>query len=161
MSRLHVLQYIPHKTTPYILYTTSREETRYIEIPRTVYEEQRERLERRVKAMSRYTFADATDTDCRVNLMLRYFGEKSDTTCGHCDLCRDRLVNRRDKPASDTLRQSILYMTGQQPRTIDYLARESGQPADKIVDTVRDMAEHDMIALSPDGIVYPISHSAD
>lgn len=161
LSRLHALQYIPHKTTPYILYTTSREETRYIEIPRTVYEEQRERLERRVKAMSRYTFADATDTDCRVNLMLRYFGEKTDTTCGHCDLCRDRLANRRNKPASDTLRQSILYMTGQQPRTIDYLARESGQPADKIVDTVRDMAEHDMIALSPDGIVYPISHSAD
>jgi ATP-dependent DNA helicase RecQ len=155
LSRLHVLQYIPHKTSPYLLYTTSREEPRYLEIPRSVYEEQRERLSRRVKAMSQFTFATPANADCRVNIMLRYFGEQPVAPCGKCDICRSRLTKRsHTKTEVSILEESIAYMTSQQPRTIDYLASTSGQPIDRVVSTVRDMADRRLVTIDPEGIIH-------
>ena len=44
LSRMHILQYVPRKSTPYLYYTTSRELPKYIDMPRSVYEEQYKRL---------------------------------------------------------------------------------------------------------------------
>ena len=74
LSRMHILQYVPRKSTPYLYYTTSRELPKYIDMPRSVYEEQYKRLKERIEAMKRFSFGD---DDCRVNVMLRYFGSQS------------------------------------------------------------------------------------
>ncbi|WP_301707885.1 ATP-dependent DNA helicase RecQ, partial [uncultured Duncaniella sp.] len=72
LSRLHAIHYIPRTTTPYLIYTTSREEPRHIIIPIEVYERQRERMEARVGAMKEFVFGS---TACRANTLLKYFGE--------------------------------------------------------------------------------------
>lgn len=87
LSRVRVLHYIPRRTTPYVMYVTSREEPRYILIPRTVYEERRDRMAARLDAMRRFVY---DSTSCRVHTLLRYFGERPDKPCGHCDVCRSR-----------------------------------------------------------------------
>lgn len=83
LSRMHILQYVPRKSTPYLYYTTSRELPKYIDMPRSVYEDQYKRLKERIEAMKRFSFGD---DDCRVNVMLRYFGEKPEAPCGKCDV---------------------------------------------------------------------------
>ncbi|WP_302062504.1 ATP-dependent DNA helicase RecQ, partial [uncultured Muribaculum sp.] len=94
LSRMHILQYVPRKSTPYLYYTTSRELPKYIDMPRSVYEDQYKRLKERIEAMKRFSFGD---DDCRVNVMLRYFGEKPEAPCGKCDVCRSRNRNRLTK----------------------------------------------------------------
>ena len=44
LTRLRILHYIPRKRTAYIVITTSREEPKYVQIPLTIYEHQRERM---------------------------------------------------------------------------------------------------------------------
>ncbi len=85
LSKMRALHYVPRKSTPYILYTTSRELPKYVDLPSAVYEEQRQRLEHRIEAVKRYAFSRDR---CRVGMMLRYFGEDYRGNCGKCDYCR-------------------------------------------------------------------------
>lgn len=146
LTRNHVTHYIPRKTTPYILYTTSRELPKYITLPRSVYEEQRERLERRIEAMKQFAF----DTDkCRVNTMLRYFGESPQQECGSCDVCR----NRQHKPISNNrqqqLAESIVYIASQPgTHTIKGIASTLSIREDEIIDTLRQLADQGIITIT-------------
>lgn len=87
LSRMHVLQYIPKRSLPYVYFPSNREEGRHIIIPRDVYEQQLERATKRMEAMRDYVFSDE---GCRVERMLRYFGDPTARPCGKCDLCRAR-----------------------------------------------------------------------
>lgn len=147
LSRMHILQYIPRRDVPYLYYTTSRELPKYIDIPPRVYELQRERLLKRIEAMKAFAFADA---GCRVNLMLAYFGEKPARPCGKCDLCRDRNRVAPTKQSSENLAESILYIVGRQPRTLDYIIRElSNHRKDDIIATTRNLLKSGRLKLTP------------
>lgn len=89
LSRAKYIRYIPQKKTPFIVFTTSREETRFVSIPRTVYEERKKRFEKRILSMIDY--AGETDV-CRSRILLVYFGELSPQDCGHCDVCLKKSV---------------------------------------------------------------------
>lgn len=84
LSKHHIIKYIPSKKTPFIIYTQRREESKYISIPRMVYEERKERLEKRIEAMLHYA---SSETECRSQMLLGYFGEKEADRCGTCDVC--------------------------------------------------------------------------
>lgn len=151
LTRMHVIHYIPRKSTPYLYYTTSRELPRYIELPRSVYEDMRARLEQRISAMKQFAF----DTfECRVNTMLRYFGESPLQTCGKCDVCRKTARINRQPTTPISLHDSLLYMISQQPRSLSYLlANASGSEAE-IISTLRQLLDNRSI--TTDGITYSI-----
>lgn len=142
LSRMHILQYIPRKSTPYLYYTTSRELPKHVALPLSVYERQRERLVNRVESMKRFAFAD---DECRVNVMLRYFGEKPETDCGKCDVCRSR---RPRKPVDGGLAESILYMVDRQPRSLDYLVNESSCRKDTVIAEVRRLVSRGVLVIT-------------
>lgn len=87
LSRMRVVTYVPKKSTPYIYYSTSREEPRHVLLPREVYELRRERMKARIDAVRQFAF---DSTRCRSATILRYFGEKDAPDCGRCDVCRSR-----------------------------------------------------------------------
>ena len=90
LGRMKILSYIPRSRIPLIYLPTSREEPRYIEIGKKIYEDRRATMSRRVEAMLSYAY---DSHECRENRMIRYFGEERETGCGHCDVCRSRRDN--------------------------------------------------------------------
>ena len=72
LTKRRIVDYIPHKKTPYIIYTRERLELRYLHIPASVYEERKARYEARIKAMEEYVTSESV---CRSRMLLRYFGE--------------------------------------------------------------------------------------
>lgn len=90
LGRMKILSYIPRSRIPLIYLPTSREEPRYIEIGKKIYEDRRSTMSRRVEAMLSYAY---DSHECRENRMIRYFGEERETGCGHCDVCRSRRDN--------------------------------------------------------------------
>lgn len=84
LTRRHILHYIPHKKTPYIIYTRERQEAGRLAITRDIYEERKESYITRIKAMTEYATAE---DKCRSRMLLRYFGEKNEHNCGLCDVC--------------------------------------------------------------------------
>ena len=146
LTRNHVTHYIPRKTTPYILYTTSRELPKYITLPHSVYEEQRERLEHRIEAMKQFAF----DTEqCRVNTMLRYFGENPHKECGTCDVCRSRRHNPDNKQQQEQIAESIIYIVSQPgTHTIKGIASTLSKREEDIVGPLRQLADQGIIAIT-------------
>ena len=116
LTRMHILHYVPRKRTPYVIYTTSREEPKHVILPRAVYEELRQRMSDRIEATINYAYSDA---GCRERMLLSYFGENAATDCGHCDLCIDR--RKRSDHTADDVQQGILYMVGLRPRRFQEL----------------------------------------
>ena len=131
LTRMHILSYVPRKRTPYVTFTTSREEPRHVLLPREVYECQRQRMEKRIEAVIDYAYRNA---GCREARMLQYFGEHAEGECGHCDLCIDR--RKRTQLNTDDLREAILYMAGNQPRSLDDFMRTLAFPKDEVCRTV-------------------------
>ncbi|NDW09721.1 ATP-dependent DNA helicase RecQ [Dysgonomonas sp. 520] len=87
LSKRGILDYIPHKKTPFVIYTQPRIDIKYLSIPQTVYEVRKDRFERRIKGMVNYV--DRQDI-CRSRILLSYFDEINIKDCGHCDVCRER-----------------------------------------------------------------------
>lgn len=84
LTRRRILHYIPHKKTPYIIYTRERQEKNRLIFTREVYEDRKESYATRIKTMADYA---VSDDKCRSRMLLRYFGEKNEHNCGVCDVC--------------------------------------------------------------------------
>lgn len=94
LSRMKIIHYIPKRLIPYIYVSTSRELTRYITIPRSVYEERRALMEERINAIREFVFGP---DKCRDRVLLEYFGEKDSRDCGMCDVCKSKNKSERRK----------------------------------------------------------------
>ena len=131
LTRMHILHYIPRKRTPYIIYTTSREEPQHVAIPRAVYEDLRSRMEQRVEAVIGYCYRDDI---CREQFLVEYFGEESRDRCGHCDTCIEQRKKQQYTPRD--IQDGILYMTQVRPRTLKELVDTLSFTKDDIISMV-------------------------
>ena len=113
LTKRRIVDYIPRKKTPYIIYTRERMELRYLHIPASVYEERKARYEARIKAMEEYV---TTESVCRSRMLLRYFGEKNDHNCGQCDVCLNRHGNDGLSDSSfDKIKGQIMEVLSRNP----------------------------------------------
>jgi ATP-dependent DNA helicase RecQ len=100
LSKRGVIHYIPRKKTPYIVYTRERVAAEDMVISREVYEDRKEKYEKRIDAMIAYA---SEDYACRSRVLLDYFGEKDAHNCGICDVC----LSKKSKPQSAGLVQKM------------------------------------------------------
>ena len=144
LSRLHIVSYIPQKKIPHITYTRARTEPSLLHIPPEVYEKRKQEYETRIKAILEY--AD-NETICRSRLLLRYFGEKNEHDCGHCDTCLAMRHRPKQHPAHpDDLRQSILHTLEGKEMTVAQLAGMLHADNDALTDALHEMVSERIIA---------------
>ena len=115
LTKRRIVDYIPRKKTPYIIYTRERLELRFLHIPPSVYEERKARYEARIKAMEEYV---TTENVCRSRMLLRYFGEKNEHNCGQCDVCLSkRTTNDLSEKSYEEVKRQILDLLSHSPLT--------------------------------------------
>ncbi|WP_297644315.1 ATP-dependent DNA helicase RecQ [uncultured Bacteroides sp.] len=151
LAKMRIVSYIPHKKTPYIIYTRARVETQHLQIPSTIYEERKERYEKRLNAMLDYV---GNGTVCRSRLLLHYFGEKNEHNCGQCDTCISlrKSAQGTGAPSEKELSQKILQTLSESSMPPSALAEAI--PADKeaLARTLRRLLDEGNI-ITTDGIL--------
>ena len=145
MTHKHILHYIPRKRTPYLTFTTARVEPKYIVIPRTAYEDLQEKMQQRIDAISNYAYSES---GCREQMLLYYFGEESSYACGHCDLCID--ARKRNEHTPKDVRDGVLYMTALKPRTVREMFDTLSFARQEIADTISFLVEEELLIHNPD-----------
>lgn len=101
LQQLHkekIVEYIPNKEGPQIVFLTERLPAENLQIDLEKYKFRKERYRYRLDRMLDYV----TLPQCRSQLLLAYFGEKNAPPCGNCDHC---LAKKREHGVKDNQQQ--------------------------------------------------------
>lgn len=151
LSKRRIIDYIPRKKTPYIIYTRERQELHSIHIPPSVYEERKVRYEARIKAMEEYVTSESV---CRSRMLLRYFGEKNEHNCGQCDVCvSHRTTDTLSDDSSEELKQEITELLTQKPLTPVEIANKMGAEKERVTEVIHHLLEEGALKMQ-DGMIY-------
>jgi len=149
LSRRRYIRYIPQKKTPFIVFTTSREETHFVSISRAVYEERKKRFEKRIHSMIDYV--EETEV-CRSSMLLVYFGENNSKDCGHCDVCLKKnesgLSNYEFHRIGDKLKE-VMQNHGSR-RLNDLVDSVAGENSEKVILVLRFLIDAGELGLKDD-----------
>ena len=113
LSQRHLINFIPRKQVPYIRYSQRREDAEHIVLPASIYEDRKEHYAQRIQAMTAYA---QSINCCRSRMLLEYFGEKSATDCGQCDVCLDVQGQTVTKEGQRTAKQQMLALLADHQR---------------------------------------------
>ena len=141
LSRTHIISYIPRRDTPRITFTRTREEPRYIRIPRSAYEERRDRDRERIERVIEYI---TDDRHCRSRLLLRYFGETHTTDCRHCDVCLRRTRSGLAQWELNAVREALAnHLRGHAPQPVVTIADSLPLDREKNLRAIRFLLDND------------------
>ncbi|MCB2195090.1 MAG: RecQ family ATP-dependent DNA helicase [Bacteroidetes bacterium] len=87
LKSLGILNYIPKKKNPFIVFTEERLDDKSLYISKENYDFRKNRYIERINAMLHYA---SSNNKCRSQLLLAYFGDKNPDRCGQCDVCTRR-----------------------------------------------------------------------
>lgn len=150
LSKYRIIHYIPHKKTPLIIYTRTREELKYLVIPRAAYEERKERCEKRISFVLDYIKEEQV---CRSKMLISYFGEKGASDCGCCDVCLAKNEAGLTNHEFHAIREALLLTLEPAPMDIQKLVEKMNFTLDKVITVVRFLADNDERFFIQDGKV--------
>ncbi|MBX2896782.1 MAG: RecQ family ATP-dependent DNA helicase [Cyclobacteriaceae bacterium] len=138
LHNLKVLLYEPVNDSPKITFITARQDAAKLPIDIQEFERRRKLHLDKMQAMLAYT---TQAHRCRMQVIQEYFDEKTDATCGRCDVC----IGKRKKENSVLFKdyeQQINYLLGQKPMTVDELEL-AVDPSEKevFIEVIREMVD--------------------
>ena len=124
-----------------IIYTQTREEQRYLSIPRSAYEERKERFGKRIEKVLEYINEERV---CRSRMLLSYFGEEDSAPCGCCDVCLSKHESQLMNWEFNAIRESLIkILAGESPIPVKELIEKLPFPQEKILTAIRFLADQD------------------
>ncbi len=147
LDKQKVISYIPKSNSPMITYIRQREDSRYVLIPREVYEMRLDQYEKRVEKVIEYL---ATDDVCRSRMLVTYFGESASSDCGICDVCIRR-KKRNNDPIP--LTRVIIQLLKEKPRSADELTTVISSNRDEVHNALRILLDQGAITINESQIL--------
>lgn len=148
LSKYRVVNYIPQKKTPLIIYTRTREEIKYLRILRSAYEERKERFDNRIHRVLEYI---NEENYCRSRMLLLYFGDKDAKDCGICDVCREKKNTDLNNYEFNTIRELLIETLSEGTKSIRDLSHSLSFTEEKVLTTIRFLADEDEAFTLKDG----------
>ena len=140
LSKHHIIHYVPRKKMPQIIYTRSREEAKYVVIPRFAYEDRKKKDEKRIERVTAYL---NEKHHCRTRLLLHYFGEKSPSDCKTCDICLRKTQSGLSQWEFNLVRERLIEYVAESGKDMLGLAEKLPLDKDKNIQVIRFLLEHD------------------
>lgn len=151
LSRSKIIKYIPQKTTPFITFTLPRADSNFFAIPKSVFENRKNRFENKIKHMLHY--AESTEI-CRSRILLIYFDEQRTKDCGKCDYCLKKnetgLSNYEFKNIELEIDRTLAK---QSPQRLNDLVKSITEfNSEKVIQVIRFLADNGHLTLNEDEI---------
>jgi len=141
-----VIDYIPQKKTPFIIFAKERIDVERLKITKENYTDRKRDYMARIEAIIHYA---ASGHKCRSQLLLQYFGETESVRCGKCDVCMARNELNISKYEFDTVSEQIKKVLTVSCFYEELLARIEGKP-ENVVKIIRWLLENEKIVYRVD-----------
>jgi ATP-dependent DNA helicase RecQ len=123
LSKRQIINYIPRKEIPVLTFLEERLDDKNLLIAPERYNFRKERYEKRIREMLRYA---SSETICRNQFLLSYFGQLDSPTCGRCDVCRGEEFLLPGSKEFDVFVEAIISGLSERSMTLDELVIQSG-----------------------------------
>ena len=145
LDAMHIVRYRPCPKGPQVYFLSERIDENLIQPSDEHYGLLKATARRRMEAMEAYVTCDEV---CRSRQLVAYFGEQASGDCGHCDVCLHRLQ------AEKKTDEAIVAMLGKNALSpIEIVEALTNEGYEGVRDTLRDMMDRGMLALTPEGVL--------
>ncbi|MFA9370621.1 MAG: ATP-dependent DNA helicase RecQ [Labilibaculum antarcticum] len=140
LSKYKVIQYIPRKKTPFIIYTQERLPLSFIKLSKEVYQERKENLTQKINSVINYA---ETSTICRSKFLLEYFGQGHAPVCGQCDICKEAEKMGLSKVEYDEIYTEITSVLGKEDVSVDEIIKKSKHSEENVLEVIRFLKDNE------------------
>ncbi len=130
LSKRQIIHYIPRKEVPVLTFLEERLDDKNLLIAPDRYNFRKERYEKRIREMLRYASSESL---CRSQFLLSYFGQLDTPRCGRCDVCRAEEPLNPGSEEFIAIIDVIFTQLSEGPILLDELVKSSGLEALKLV----------------------------
>ncbi len=123
LSKRQIIYYLPRKEVPVITFLEERLDDKNLNLAPDRYNFRKERYEKRIGEMLRYA---SSETICRNQFLLSYFGQLDSPRCGRCNVCRGMEQLQPGSKEFDALVEAISSRLSEHSMTLDELVKQSG-----------------------------------
>lgn len=142
LKSLGILNYIPKKKNPFIVYTEERLDEKSLYISKENYEFRKSRYIERIDAMLHYA---SSSNKCRSQILLNYFGDKNPDRCGQCDVCTRRNELDLSKYEFDLILDELKERLQFNLISIDDLVLKAGKDKEKNLKVIQWLLDNEKI----------------
>lgn len=148
LSKSKIINYIPCKKTPLLIWCEERLDDKNLRLPRELYQQKKQLYTERLDAVIGY--ASSTDV-CRSRLLLRYFGEDLVVDCDKCDVCRQRRSDNK-VDSDDSLIDKVKSCLQNGPLSAREITEAlSSISSENVIETLRWLVDNNYVLDLPEG----------
>jgi ATP-dependent DNA helicase RecQ len=148
MHQAGIVRYRPAKDTPQIIFLRDRVNSDQLSIDVVTYRMRKERQLARIKATVAYAERDI----CRSQQLVRYFGEKTSTPCGVCDVCLARKQNGLSTADHQQLATKLETLLRAEPLPIeDIVSRFANVREEDLLSSISYLLDEGFVEKGEDG----------
>ena len=147
LQNAHIIKYIPQKNTPSIIFLDERLDEKNILISKESFQTRKERFLKRIESAINYA---TSETKCRSEILLSYFGEKDPYRCGKCDVCMTRNKLELSKYEFDVILNHVKDLLKKEPVKIDQLVDEIPYDEAKVIKAIQWLLDTNKIKYTED-----------
>ena len=141
LTQRRILHFIPQRAMPTVTYTQRREESEYLVIPKSIYEERRDLFTKRIRSV--WLYASNNET-CRSRQLLRYFDENRSHDCGQCDVCLSIARNRDSNSLAEAQKRILALLDDGEKHAVVEL-KQLQLPTATLHAALRDLVNEEMV----------------
>jgi len=148
LSRQKILNYIPKKRTPLVIFIEERLDDKNLRIEPERYQMLKKRYLDRINAMLEYAQSQAK---CRSQFLSEYFGQTDSYRCGKCDVCTARNELDMSKYEFDNILEKIKATLTKTPLPLENLIDSTGSNPDRVARVIRFLQDTGKIKVNGEG----------
>jgi len=150
LAQMKIIDYIPQKKTPVIIFETERLDTNRIHMSGEIFQERKVKYQQQVDSVIDYAI---NDNKCRSVALLEYFGQYGSEQCRSCDVCNGDHESGIRFADFNRISEKIIKVLHSESYPIDLLVKLINDPEPVVLKVSRWMLDNGVIKTGSNGLL--------
>ena len=154
LAQNKIIDYIPQKKTPVLVFETERLDTNRIHISADNYQLRKVKYQLQVDSVIDYA---VNENKCRSVALLEYFGQYGSEPCGSCDICRGDHESGIKFTDFSRISGKIHEILRTESHSIDQIVKQISEPEPVVIKVSRWLLDNGMLIAASNGLLTNVS----
>jgi len=150
LSQAKIINYIPQRKLPFIIYTEERLEEKNIRISYENYELRKENYIKKIDAVLEYA---SSEKKCRSKILLNYFNQKDVENCGQCDICREKIEKNLSQEEFNEIHDNLKLKLSEKGWEINNLISICNYREEKLLRVIKWLTENNKLIYTKENTI--------